>query len=468
MNALDRPLVFVDLETTGGVASADRITEIGIVEMDAHGQTTAWSSLVNPQAPIPPFIEKLTGISDEMVAQAPTFADLADEVMARLRGRMFVAHNARFDYGFLRHAFAREQRDFQATVLCTVKLSKRLFPQFGKHSLDALIERHQLIVPERHRALADARALAQYWHALSRQVEPAVLHEAVDALTGRGDWPRQLDLAVLETLPERHGAYALFDAQANALYVGKGQDVRQHLLAHFRAERRQQPARRHAHLVHRVEVHPAAGELEAALLEAALMRRWRPAYNRPGTTQVEAACTWLLRPAQEAGETASLELIAADALRWSEDEEAFGVFGTRREALKTLKEIAGTAQLCLAAMQIESAAPGAPCEGWRRGECSGACVGREPMQAHEQRLRRVLADWRAPHWPHAGPIAVAEQGRWHLLYRWRHLGTVDDLSGAGEVLRKPAPAFDRQVFRILAAFLARPEANPVGLAPSSG
>ena len=112
--------------------------------------------------------------------------------------------------------------------------------------------------------------------------------------------------------------------------------------------------------------------------------------------------------------------------------------------------------------------PGAPCEGWRRGECSGACVGREPMQAHEQRLRRVLADWRAPHWPHAGPIAVAEQGRWHLLYRWRHLGTVDDLSGAGEVLRKPAPAFDRQVFRILAAFLARPEANPVGLAPTSG
>ncbi|MBP9064411.1 MAG: 3'-5' exonuclease, partial [Aquabacterium sp.] len=129
---LFEPMVFVDLETTGATGTVDRITEIGIVEVNEEGEVREWSSLVNPQTSIPPFIQNLTGISDAMVADAPTFEELAEEVLMRLHGRLFVAHNARFDYGFLKSEFKRVGVDFKATVLCTVKLSRKLFPQFSK------------------------------------------------------------------------------------------------------------------------------------------------------------------------------------------------------------------------------------------------------------------------------------------------------------------------------------------------
>src|SRR6202030_2416352 len=152
------PVAFVDLETTGMTARVDRLTEVGIVRIDS-GRATEWSSLVNPECSIPPAIQALTGITNAMVADAPRFADIASEVAARIAGCVFVAHNARFDYGFLKHEFGRLGQAFTAKVLCTVKLSRRLFTDFGRHNLDSLIERHRLPSLDRHRALGDARIL---------------------------------------------------------------------------------------------------------------------------------------------------------------------------------------------------------------------------------------------------------------------------------------------------------------------
>ena len=124
-----RALAFVDLETTGATATSDRITEIGIIEVDADGSVREWQQLVNPGTRIPPFIEQLTGISNELVAAAPPFAEVADETWRRLAGRLFIAHNARFDYSFLKNEFRRLGVTFRAPVLCTVKLSRSLFPE---------------------------------------------------------------------------------------------------------------------------------------------------------------------------------------------------------------------------------------------------------------------------------------------------------------------------------------------------
>jgi DNA polymerase-3 subunit epsilon len=153
-------LVFIDLETTGANAATDRITEIGLIEVRA-GAVHRWSSLVNPGIPIPPFIQELTGIDDGMVRNAPPFSALRDELLQRLSGCVFIAHNARFDHGFLRNAFAEHGHQLHCDVLCTVKLSRKLFPDERKHSLDTLITRHQLQVGDRHRALADADLLWQ-------------------------------------------------------------------------------------------------------------------------------------------------------------------------------------------------------------------------------------------------------------------------------------------------------------------
>jgi len=155
----DRSLVFIDLETTGAAASTDRITEIGLIEVENGEYVREWSTLVNPQMDIPPFIEALTGISNDMVAGAPMFAHVAAELRARLCGKLLVAHNARFDYGFLRAEFGRLDTEYASDLVCTVKLSRKLFPGHARHNLDSLMQRHHVICDARHRALGDARVL---------------------------------------------------------------------------------------------------------------------------------------------------------------------------------------------------------------------------------------------------------------------------------------------------------------------
>lgn len=162
----DRKVVFLDLETTGATATRDRITEVGLIEVDGGYFVREWSTLVNPGIPIPSLIQSLTGINDSMVATAPYFEDIARELYEAIDGRMLIAHNARFDYAFLEQEFKRIDQDFSAPVLCTVKLSRKLFPQHARHNLDTLISRHDIDCDARHRALGDARVLwqlAQQW-----------------------------------------------------------------------------------------------------------------------------------------------------------------------------------------------------------------------------------------------------------------------------------------------------------------
>ena len=183
---LDAPLAIVDLETTGGSPARDRVTEIAVVEVDCGEIASEWSTLVNPGTSVPPWIEALTGISDDMVADAPAFGDLATELHERLEGRIFVAHNARFDYGFLHHAFERAGWRFQAPMLCTVRLSRRLYPGYARHNLDSLIVRHglkfDLHSSARHRALGDARAVWQFLRVAAEECGAAQLERVAHGL----------------------------------------------------------------------------------------------------------------------------------------------------------------------------------------------------------------------------------------------------------------------------------------------
>ena len=210
-------LAFVDLETTGGSPVEDRITEVGIIEVDfdrAHPPRPVreWSALVNPDATIPPFIETLTGITNAMVAEAPRFADLADDILTRLEGRLFVAHNARFDHGFLKNAFRRLARPFRPRVLCTVRLSRKLYPGYARHNLDTLIERHRLAVDMRHRALGDARLLWQLWQKFHDALPADQIEAAITQLTARPSLPRHVDPDVLDSLPTSAGVYLFLGA----------------------------------------------------------------------------------------------------------------------------------------------------------------------------------------------------------------------------------------------------------------
>jgi len=178
---LNLDMVIVDLETTGTSASDHRIIEIGLCEI-RHGRLVdEWESLINPQLPISPFISNYTGITNAMVATAPTFASVAPRLYERLQGKLFVAHNARFDYAFLQQEFLNAGLDFQPSQLCTVKLSRRLYPTERQHSLDALIRRHALPIEARHRALGDARSVWSFLQLVQDEVPNDTLEKAIQS-----------------------------------------------------------------------------------------------------------------------------------------------------------------------------------------------------------------------------------------------------------------------------------------------
>ncbi|CAL8474749.1 exonuclease domain-containing protein [Caballeronia sp. S22] len=274
-----KPIVFVDLETTGATFGVDRITEIGIVEAGPSG-ISQWSSLVNPQKPIPAFVQQLTGITDAMVRDAPTFEQLASGLLERLNGRLFVAHNAHFDHGFLKGEFRRMGLRFAPDVLCTVQLSRAIYPAESRHGLDALVERHALVPSARHRALADADLLWQFWQHLHRANTHDVMRAHLERVTRRFQLAAHIDEDTIEQIVAGCGVYMFYGDDDTPLYAGRSVRLRQRVRSHLVGPRRSAKDLRLSALVRRLEWRATGGEIGALLAEAQWIASVRPAHNR--------------------------------------------------------------------------------------------------------------------------------------------------------------------------------------------
>jgi DNA polymerase-3 subunit epsilon len=451
-------LVFIDLETTGANPASDRITEIGVVEVDGDKVTT-WSTLVNPQISIPPYIQALTGISNDMVRDAPTFDAVAKEVLLRLDGGTFVAHNARFDYGFLRNAFKDLGHALRCEVVCTVKLSRKLYPYEARHNLDALVARHGLQASGRHRALADAELIHQFWHKAEREIAADVFDDAVRAQLQRPSMPQHLSAEILDDIPDTPGVYLFYGDNDALLYVGKSIHLRARVLSHFSADHRIYKDMRIAGEIRRLEWRETAGEIGALLLEAQLIKDLHPIHNRVLRRQKEL-CAWQLRPSPDG--TMQPALAYADEEDFGRAERLYGLFKSRRKAETALRELADAHQLCLIMLGLEQRTrPGKPCFAHQLRRCRGACVGIEPAALHQARLEAALASLKVKTWPYAGPIGLVEAGAdgrqdIHLVHNWCYLGTARSEEELWAMLdTMPArPAFDLDTYKILVRALA--------------
>jgi DNA polymerase-3 subunit epsilon len=457
---LDAPLAIVDLETTGAHPLHDRVTEVAVIEVEGGEVKDEWSTLVNPECAIPAAIQALTGISNDMVAGAPTFGRLAGDLYERLEGRVLVAHNARFDYGFLRQEFQRAGLRFRARTLCTVKLSRRLYPEHAHHNLDSLIARHGLKCRARHRALGDAEAVWQFLRLAAEERGAEVLAVAARQVAKQPSLPVHLDRAVVDAIPEAPGVYLLYGENGTPLYVGKSVDMRARVLAHFadglRSPREMQLARE----VRRVEWQRTAGELGALLREAALVKVLLPVFNRQ-----------LRRAADLCG-------FAFDArrLRLVHDFDAEGIahvhglFRTRRAALAALRGLADAHGLCLQALGFETARKGA-CFRHQIRRCAGLCAGKESVHAHHARLATALAGLKNAAWPWRGAVGVVEEDaareatELHVVNQWCYVGTArsqDEVPALVEAARRPR--FDLDQYKILLRHLTAKRARVVELA----
>jgi DNA polymerase-3 subunit epsilon len=452
-------LAFIDLETTGANPVRDRITEIGVVEVDGDRVTT-WNTLINPGRPIPEFIQQLTGIRNEMVADAPTFAEVAEELAERLQGRLFIAHNARFDYGFVKNEYQRLGQRFRADVLCTVRLSRKLFPEYPRHNLDSLIARHGLQTGDRHRALADADLIWQFWRLLQRDRGEDALAEAVQQQLKRPALPPHLDPALLDDLPESPGVYLLYGENDVLLYVGKSVNLRQRVLSHFSADTREYKEMRLTQEVRRIQWQETVGELGALLLETRLVKEGQPVHNRrlrgasdPLSWRLQEVAPGDFRP----------QLVSGQDVDFGRTGDLFGLFATKREATNTLKKIADAYQLCPVILGLEKPTqPGRPCFAFQVHACKGACVGKEDIGMHSARLMAALAKLKLDTWAYPGPIGLVERDDFldveeiHVVDGWRYLGTARSEAEIHQLREQTGqPRFDMDTYKLLRTQLGK-------------
>ncbi|CAM8645063.1 DNA polymerase III epsilon subunit, exonuclease domain [Burkholderiales bacterium] len=436
---------FVDIETSGSTPSRDGITEVAVITWDA-GQVERWSTLVNPQRSIPEFIQGLTGITNEMVAHAPLFDEVVPELKRRLEGRVFVAHNARFDYAFIKQGFLAAGEDLRAPTLCTVKLSRKLFPKEAKHNLDAITSRHGLQAQGRHRAMADADLLLQFWETLRNDLPAEILEGAVQELLGRPSLPSHLDPSLLMELPTGPGVYLFYGENDLPIYIGKSKTIRSRVLAHFSSDVRSSKELSLAQQVRRVEWRETHGEVGALLLEAELVKAMKPTHNRQLRLN-QNVCTLVLSLPQDFPQVRPLSLDEA----WPDGVgRSYGLFQSMTEAKRSIRALCEEHGLCQAVLGIEKRKPGEACFGRQLRKCQGACEGGESLERHHLRLITALTKIKVRDWPFHGPAYLKEGDAILVFQDWAYLGTAQSEADLEDCLAgRRQVQFDRDTYRIL-------------------
>lgn len=451
------PLIFIDLETTGTNTLHDRVTEIGFCEVHNGAVVEEWATLVNPGKPISPFIEQITGISSAMVARAPGFSEIAEELQGKLAGKVLVAHNARFDYGFLKNEFRRLGIVFQEQILCTLKLSRALFPQQKGHSLDVLIDLHDLKSHDRHRALGDAQVLRDLFAKLCSEMPPEVMAKAIRSQLKQPSLPPHLPVEQLKRLPSSPGVYLFYGENGTVLYVGKSVDIRSRVYSHFSGDHRAHKEMRLSQQVRRIDFVETAGELGALLLEARLVKELTPIHNRQLRRTREM---YSIRLAGSETLSTTPEIVLLKGLCGDKLEGLHGIFRTRRQAETALREVVLAHGLCNRTLGLEKG-QGA-CFNYQLRKCRGACVGQEPLPLHEARLATAFAAMKVRSWPFRGAIGIRERSAQsdrteiHVFNHWCHLGTADSEERLWEILASSSMLpFDLDGYKILTRFLEK-------------
>ncbi len=450
------PLAIIDLETTGMTATSDRITEIGIITVVNNEVIAEWSTLVNPECSIPEEIQSLTGISNAMVRDAPTFRELAQEVQQRLVDHVFVAHNARFDYGFVKNEFRRLDISFTQDVLCTVRLARKLYPGYPSYSLDALRERHHLTTDGRHRALGDARAAWQFIATALREHAPENVTAAVKSVLKMPSLPPQLPSNALDDLPEGPGVYTFYGINNMPIYIGKGVDIRTRVRSHFSSDHRSANDQRLSVEIMRIEYQETAGELGALLLESTLVKTRMPIRNHQ-LRRNQALCFVKLCDLNHLP-----KFLTLDDINFSDAESLSGLYGpftTKASAKKTVLGLAADNGLCWNILSPQKKSHGA-CFAYQLHRCHGYCVGEETLSQHNVRLLTALIRYRFREWPVRGCIAVKEihpDGKLeqvHVFIHWQYLGTANDEQALSQLLiQKIDTSFDADIYKLLIRYI---------------
>ncbi len=444
----NQPLAFIDIETTGANYHYGKVTEIGVVRVEGGRVVRTFHTLLNPDSRLPAFITQLTGLTDADLRTAPHFADMADELRAILDGALFVAHNVRFDYSFIKQEYKRLGQGFEPELLCTVRLSRWLYPEHRGHSLEKIIQRFGFETARRHRALDDAKVLWDFWHRILADHDLDSLNTAIAQQLKRQSLPPHLDASLIQTLPESPGVYVFEDDQALPLYVGKSVNIRSRVLSHLSDDHRQYRELRLAQQTHHIRTIKTAGEIGALLLESRLVKELQPLHNRK------------LRRAERLFvvefTTNAVGYLTGHIGDYSEELSPDTIhigYRSRKEARETLEGITAEHHLCPRLMGLDKSR--GTCFAQQLGKCSGACLGTISPASYNLLLTQALSDQRLSKWPFAGAALLLERSAdlervdGFIIDQWRVTALLLESEFGDPEYQKLDLGFDMDVYKIL-------------------
>lgn len=372
----------VDIETTGGRASRDKITEIGIVLYDGQQIIDEYETLINPECYIPYGITQLTGITQEMVENAPKFCEVAKKIVEITEGAVFVAHNVRFDYSFLRAEFARLGFTYTRKQLCTVRLSRKTFPGLSSYSLDSLTTYFDIPVSQRHRAMGDAMAttilLQKILH--GEESEKSVA-ELINLGIKEALLPKNLSLEKIHALPEACGVYYFHNEKGQVVYVGKSINIKKRVAEHF--AQKTEKARKLQQHVHEITYELTGSELIALLYESQEIKRLRPPINR---AQRQRNFPYVIHSFENETGYLCFE-VAKMTAKNRKQLRIVSQYPKVTNAKSHLTSITEEYELCRKFTSLESG--GGACFHFHLKQCYGACIRQESPESYNERANQA-------------------------------------------------------------------------------
>ena len=439
---------FVDVETTGSHARYGQIIEIGIIRVDDGIITETFETLINPGISISPFITTITGITNSDVYDKPTYDEVALDIKRLLDGAIFVAHNARFDYGFVKTEFTRLGITFNAKTLCTVKISRKLFPKQKSHSLENIIKTHGIRVTARHRAYADCDAMVQFLSLVERKHSVEFVARAINEALANYILPDTVDEKIIDSLPHAPGVYFFYDAEDTLLYVGKSVDIKSRVRSHFGQAHTTSKERALTAKVAYVEHEVTSGELSALLKESKYIKEMMPEYNRR-LRKTSRLAVFKSTHTSDGYKTGTISYQPTDTFTY--DASIDGIFKTMSAAKNTLDTLIKEHALCPKLLGLESGK--GSCFQHQLGRCAGACNGIENPLVYNARFDAAFKKMKIRSWPYPGPVtipedATASEGVAYLVDQWQ-IKKVINYTEEGHSEEEIALPFDYDTYKIL-------------------
>ena len=376
----------IDIETTGGSPRNEKITEIAVILHDGEKIVKEYNTLINPERYIPSFITALTGITNEMVADAPRFYEVAKDIVELTENQIFVAHNASFDYRFIKSEFKSLGYNFAREQLCTLKLSRKLFPGFRSYSLGNLCSSLGIQIVNRHRAADDALATTRLLELLLKRSEeqgkPEIISSSM-SFSVRNLHPA-LDISIIDSLPEETGVYYFLNERNQVIYVGKSKNIRKRVLSHL-GNTGSKRALELAGNIAAIDYELTGSELIALLVESGEIKKHMPRYNR---AQRRINLHYGLFSWKDSRGYLNLSIDQTANHINDTPVTCFSNLSEGRALLSSLIERYWLCQKLCGLYQTEGA-----CFHYGIRQCNGACIGKEPAGIYNNRVIKALSSY---------------------------------------------------------------------------